>query len=398
MTAEVKKLSVKDYLDKLRMAKKSPQTIKGYAKVFKSFSEATGIPCDDLHLHLSADKLAKYAFDRIEAGKSAAGTQTNIRILSRFYKLNGIVIDGLDLEIIKNPGEQTGDEEEDDGGKALTLDMLQKMQDKGTEHSRSLLSFLISTGARAGETSKLLLSDIGRLENGKFIQDITGTVRNIRHAIAKGKVKNGKKTGGGFVFFTREAREFLTIWLQVRDAHIKEADEMVKGLKSGEKPEDGEKDTRESVTRPANDQRIFAISYSSMQRKFNTLYKKVDADNKGKYGYNVTLHSTRAYFRTHAVKTMSLDLVEKILRHSGYLTTEYVKIADMEKQFHDGEHALYIRGEQHINAGELDTLRAEKAVMQKQLNALQETVEILIGRMRSENIIQNLPRVVGIKE
>jgi integrase len=384
-TPEAKKLSVKEYLDKLRMAKKSPITIKSYAKVFKSYSEATGIDCDDLHLHLLSTQLAKYAFDRIEAGKSAAGTQTNIRILSRFFKLNGVIIDELDLEIIKNPGEQTGDEEEGDSGKPLTLDMLQRMMDKGSEHSRAILSFLVSTGCRSGEASKLLMSDIGRLdlENGKFIPDINGTVINIRHAIAKGKVKNGKKTGGGFVFLNREAREYLTIWLSTRDEHIIFADKRVKKL---------HKKDKSGITRPENDQRIFAITYSSMQRKFNILYKKVDADNKGKYGYNVTLHSTRAYFRTNAVKTMSIDLVEKILRHSGYLTAEYVKIADMEKQFHAGEHSLYIRGERHIDAGELDALQKKNEILTAQMAAMQEQMKKL-----SDAFIESLPPAIGVR-
>jgi hypothetical protein len=175
-------------------------------------------------------------------------------------------------------------------------------------------------------------------------------------------VKNGKKTGGGFVFLNREAREYLTIWLGVRDEHIVFADTRVRKL---------HKKDKSGITRPVGDQRIFAITYSSMQRKFNILYKKVDADSRGRYGYNVTLHSTRAYFRTNAVKTMSIDLVEKIMRHSGYLG-QYIKIADMEKQYHDGEHALYIRGERHIDAGEIDSLRKTNEELQERLAMVEQ--------------------------
>jgi integrase len=349
-------ISVDDYLKKLKLANKSPQTIKGYQKVFKSFAEYLSVPVDNLHNHLSSGALVSYAADRIEHGKSPAGTQTNIRILSRFFKFNDIIIDELDLEVIKNPGVKDENQEETITGKALTTELLQRMMDQGNPHSRSIITALVSTGIRSGECSKLLLSDIGRMEGEIFKPDINGSVIKIRDSIAKGKVKNGKKTGGGYVFLNAEAREFLTEWLRERDAYIKEADIRAASLKSGPRPEKGEKDTRENIKRPAYDQRIWAISYTSMHRIFDRLYKKCDG-TKGTYRNRCTLHSTRAYFRTHAVKTMSIDLTEKIMRHSSYLG-QYIQIPDMEQQYHQGEASLYItRADHRIQTGELSQLR-----------------------------------------
>ena len=357
-------ISVDEYLKKLKMANKSPQTIKGYEKVFKSFAEYLKVPMNDLHNHLSSGSLASYAAERVKGKedkngkiipgtkKSPAGTQTNIRILSRFFKFNGIVIDELDLGIIKNPGIQDENDDEVITGKALTHDLLVRMMDQGNPHSRSIITTLISTAMRSGECSKILLSDIGRLQGETFKPDITGSVIKIRDNIAKGRVKNGKKTGGGYVFLNAEARQYLTEWLRERDQYILNADSRAAALKSGPKPKAGEEDTRPNVKRPANDKRVFGVSYTSMHRIWDRLYKKCDGE-RGTYRKRCTLHSTRAYFRTNAVKTMSIDLVEKIMRHSGYLG-QYIQIPDMERQYHAGEASLYVtRVDHRIQSKEL---------------------------------------------
>ena len=354
------KLPVKEYLEKLRMAKKSPVTIKGYGKVFKSLAAFLGVPCEDLHNHLSSDALAKYAYSQVEERKLlSSSVQQNIRVLSRYFKFNGIEIDTLDLEIIKNPGIQNDDEDEPEG-KPLTREILARMMDQGNVHSRSIISFLVSTGCRAGEASKLLLSSIGKLENGKFIPDISGTVIKIPDSIAKGKVKNGKKTGGGITFLNQEAREYLDAWLAERDEYVKWADEMVKKL-----PE---------RSRPVDDQRIFCVSYGALYQIFHGLYRKADpSDNKrSQTQFHITPHATRAFFRTHAVKTMSLDAVEKIMRHKGYLTENYVKIDDLENQYRDGEAELYItRADHRIQGSKLDKLDRENKELRERLQRIE---------------------------
>ena len=196
----------------------------------------------------------------------------------------------------------------------------------------------------------------------------------IPHKIAKGRVKNGKKTGGGYVFLNAEARQYLTIWLKERDAYIAIADRRSSKLRSGPKPKDGEEDTRPHVTRPANDQRIFAISYTSMHRIWDRLYNRVDGE-PGTYRARCTLHSCRRFFRTNAVKTMSLDLVEKIMRHSGYLG-QYIQIADMEKQFHDGETALYItRADHRITSGKMAEMERKYQDQQKTIERLEKYIQ-----------------------
>ena len=104
---------------------------------------------------------------------------------------------------------------------------LQKMMDLTDAHGRALLSFLVSTGCRPGETCEILLSDV------------KGDMVAIRNEIAKGH-------HGGTVFLTAEAREYIDLWLRERDAWIKTNRARAVKLRAGPKPKPGEPDTRKT--------------------------------------------------------------------------------------------------------------------------------------------------------
>jgi integrase len=238
-------------------------------------------------------------------------------------------------------------EEPDD--KPLELSTLQKMMDLTNVHGKAILSTFISTGMRRSECARLLLSDVDR------------DIIKIRGEIAKGR-------RGGIVYLTSEAQEFVTLWLRERDKYI---------LLASTK--------RWAEHRPVDDQRLFACSGSTMRDIFARLYQKVDGE-KGKYHDKCTLHSCRRYFRTHAVKTMPLDLVEKILRHTGYLTSSYVRISDEETRrvFHEGEYILYItRKDQRMTQTQIDTLHREKVELEAALSGRMTLME-----KRMEEIVQ----------
>lgn len=336
--------SVEEYLSMLVLAGRSDKTIKNYRNVLKSYARFLNISLDGVHRHLSVENFMRYAASR--KNQSAAGRHTNFNILHRYMALNGVDFDEMELNIIK----KKSTEEPDD--KPIETETLQKMMDQGDPHSRALIAFLISTGCRAGETSEILLSDV------------KGDIVTIRNDIAKG----GR---GGKVYLTEEAREYLDIWLKERDRYVEEANRMSKnlytfknGLHSGER-----KTTGVRITRPEKDNRLFGCSYTTINKLFSKLYGLVDGE-QGKYGALCTPHSCRKYFRTHAVKTMSIDLVEGIMRHTGYLNSVYVRMTDEEKreQFHKGESALYItRADHRIQGSQLDALQKRiKELEQKQ--------------------------------
>ena len=328
------KYSVQDYLTMLQLSKRSDQTIKGYYKVFQSYAKFLGVPLDEVHHHLSVSNLLKYAGSR--NGMSDNGNRTNLNVLRRYFTQNGIVFDELEYNAT-NP--KVTREQND---KPLELVTLQKMMDLTDPHGRAILSFLVSTGCRAGETCEIRLSDV------------QGDVVTVRNEIAKGG-------HGGKVYLTAEAREYLDLWLADRDDYIRIADARIKGLK------------KTGGKRPQKDDRLFATAYTGMHKIFTRLYDKVDGE-QGKYHAMCTIHSCRKYFRTHAAQTMHPDLVTGLMRQTGYLDSTYVRMTDEEKraQFHAGETALYItRADHRVQTGKLDELKRLNASLQERLQQLE---------------------------
>ena len=333
--ANKKRYSVPEYLEMLRSANRSEKTIDLYRIVLSNFAKFIGVPVDELHVHLKVPDIFRFIDSKKKRGLSASGTGTNRGIVVQFFKINGIQFDKLQEKVAKAKFSRGGDD------KPLELETLQKMMDITDVHGRAIISFLISTGCRAGETSQILLSDV------------KSDAVTIRNEIAKGG-------HGGKVYLTSEAREYLDIWLASRDEYIKMADARCIGLKQ--------------ARRPKHDARLFACSYIAMNHKFTRLFEKIDG-SRGKYHRQITLHSCRKYFRTNAVKGgMSIDLVEGIMRHTGYLNSSYVRMTDEEKreQFHQGEASLYItRADHRIQDSKLSKLERMNQELRERLQRVE---------------------------
>ena len=333
----VKVRTYASYLKRLEAAGKSPLTVKAYRLHLIKYARFLNVPVEDLHRHLDTEDTVEYALSM--KNQKANTRKTCLFVLKNFMEYCGYSFDKFEADVFQI---ESTDERMD---KPLPLEILQKMMDLGDIHAKAILTFLISTGVRAGECSKILLSDV---KNDTVI---------LRNEICKGK-------RGGIAFLSSEAREFLDLWLMERDSYIKMAD-----MKSGNLA------TRING-RPKNDQRLFACSYMTINKIFKKMYDSVDGERSGSRN-RITAHSCRAYFRTHAVKTMGLDLTEKILRHTGYLTKEYVKIPDMEKDYHAGEAALYItRADHRIQSGELAQLREKVKSMEARQQERESAIKV----------------------
>jgi len=344
--------SVDEYLAILKAAGRSDITIRNYKAVLISYSKFLGVPLEKVHEHLSAEKLIEYANSRKDRSKN--GRKVSLSILHRYMTLNGIIFDELEHNVVK----VIADEETET--KALELETLQKMMDLGNVHSRAILSFLISTGCRAGETSKILLSDV---------QGDTVTIKN----------EYAKRRKGGKVFLTSEASEYLDIWLKERPAYIAKANIQTSRLLSATTHHQKvpRKDIGKHIQRPENDQRLFACGYSTIDKIFKRLYDAADGE-KGKYRAKVTAHATRAYFRTNAARTMGIDLVEGLLRHTGYLNQAYVRMSPEERrrQFHAGEVSLLItRADHRFTSGKMADLERQYRDQQKTIEKLEKYIE-----------------------
>jgi len=369
------KYTVDGYCTILRAANRSEHTIQGYRKILKSYAEFLKVPLDEVHNHLSVSNLLKYADSRktyvidpskpkfpkviakkkpkkkyvpktkaaIRIGCSPAGIRSNLSILHRFFVLNGVQFDPLEFNAVQHKRVRESGTE-----KPLELSSLQKMMDLTDPHGKAIITFLISTGCRAGEVCQLLLSDVN------------GDVVTIRDEIAKGG-------HGGKVYLSSEAREYLDLWLADRTDYMRIADARTKPfVKKGTAP-----------PRPVNDQRLFVSSYTSLHGVFSRLYDKVDGE-RGKYHAMCTIHSCRKFFRTHAARTMHPDLVTNLMRQTGYLDNTYVRIPDEQKrkEFHEGERALYITRaidrEAAKNTDKLSALERENKELVERLAVIEQ--------------------------
>jgi len=307
MPSEKKVRPVPLYLQYKERAGCSPHTIVRIRGSLQYYADFLGVPLADLHKHMTVENFLDY-LEGPHAKKLAPNSRrSTISAISTYMRINGIEFDEMELAIVKVrvPYERND--------KPPSLELFQRMMDVADTRMKAVIAFLISTGCRRGEASKVLLSDVN------------GSVVTIRNEIAKGH-------RGGKVFLTAEAREYLDLWLRERDNWIKRADQRARQL--------GRK-------RPAQDLRLFASSDNNIGQRFADIYNAVDGEDvttqRGQRNL-ITCHSCRAYFRTHAVKTMGIDLVEGIMRHTGYLNAAYVRMPEEERErlFHEGEDALYI--------------------------------------------------------
>jgi integrase len=341
--------TVQEYLDMMETADRAPETIRSYRAIFKSFGEFLGVPLDEIHDHLSSENLIKYAGS--QKGYSGQSVKQRLTVLRAYFVENGVEFRGMEMKVLKA---RRHTEPED---KPLELETLQKMMDLTDERGKAFISVLISTGMRAGEASKLLLSDV----NGDTIT-IPGKI-----------AKNGH---GGKVYLTAEAREYLDIWLKNRDEFIRIATIHAKVFhKQGIGP-----------ARKPHDDRLFASGYAALCAMFRRLYEKVDGE-KGKYRGKITPHSCRKYFRTQlAAGGLHIDIVERLMRHTGYLSGSYVRLTDEEirKAFHEHEAALYItRADHRIQTGKLSELERRNEELEGKLKSM-EGQQTAIEKMQRE--------------
>ena len=308
------KYNAETYFSMLRLANRSEITIKNYRKILKSYADFLKVPLDEVHQHLSVVELLKYAASRKKF--SPAGTKTQLTVLNRFFKVNGIAFDELEANAMKP---KINLEQNDS---PLERESIQKMMDLTDAHGRAVISFLVSTGIRASELCGLLLSDVN------------GDVVTIRNEITAG--------AGGEAYLSTEAREYLDVWLLDRDNYIKTNGLRGLGLEHIKKPKKGEADNRMDIVLAKNDQRLFCTSYTSLHKKISRLFDLIGTA-QGKYHRKNHIHSFRKFFRTNASRGMHVDLVETIMRHKGLMGI-YVNIPteQKKKEFHSGESVLYI--------------------------------------------------------
>ena len=194
------------------------------------------------------------------------------------------------------------------GSRALLQDIVptrkqfKEIISHGNALEKSLVTTMLSSGARIGEICQIKEQDIDlEFQPGKI--EIQGSYT---------------KTGNPrTVYISDEAKEFLKEWLKEKQEYL---DRAVKILNFPQ------------YTKNRHDDRVFPMHPGVARQKWNRLLRKsglVDQDNStSRPYYKIHPHVTRKYYRTWMAKDLGKDLTEYFLGHEQGLDAVYRRYGD----------------------------------------------------------------------
>ena len=223
--------------------------------------------------------------------------------------------------------------------KKPTKHMLKKILNYADIKLRALVLFLLSSGARIGETLQLKQED--------FDLEADPPRVHIRREYTKAGV--GERTG----FFSYEARDAIQDWLRIKDRLDK------RGV--------GES-YRENLE-------VFPWADSTSRFMWNMACDKAGYGTRDKHtGRRVYhLHSLRKFFRTKI--GLDLDVTHALMGHAEYLDAAYVRL-DQDREIAEAyleampNVSVYDVGDQELKE-ETEALREENEQLKKRIEQLE---------------------------
>lgn len=239
------------------------------------------------------------------------------------------------------------------GGKPLTRDRAPTIEELRhiLNHSdlqlKAYLLTLTSAGLRPGEGLGIEWSDVD-LSTGKI---------HIRREIAK----NGEPRD---TFISSEALEVLLQWQAYHPLYAEKADAYTI-------PDEYIRDTN----------RVFPLSYNGVRDKYGRVLEKCGLDEKDPTtGWLVLrLHVMRKFFRTRLPQGgASIDAVEQMLGHEGYLGGAYVRLTEeeVEAAYRAAESVLWVFKTKPINEGELRQLEQENRELRGEISDIRRQMAV----------------------
>lgn len=235
------------------------------------------------------------------------------------------------------------------GNRAVTVDEvpsneeLRKVLNHLPVHGRALFLTLASSGMRIGEALELKLDDMNLKTDPPRL-----TVR----------AENTKSGGQRTVFISREARETIQQWLQVR----------AQWLESAVKKSTFEK-------KKATDPRLFPLTRMTVNEMYTRALEKAGFLKRDPRTGIATfhIHTLRKFFRTRLAPIIPVDIVEALMGHEAYLSQAYRRytIDQLAEFYRKGEPSLWVLSETGQLAHEVQETR--------------ELLAIQIARLTKEN-------------
>ena len=209
------------------------------------------------------------------------------------------------------------------GAKGVEDEMSKEIIDKLLKHmdlkGKSLILTLASSGMRINEALQITLDDINLDSNPPQI--------SIRPEYTKTKMYR-------ITFISKEAKNMLDEWLNVREKYIKESLNKNMGfVKKGI-----------GTKKAEDDNRIYPFSRSVMDQMWEKALVNANllSHDKSTNRKTLRIHQMRKYFRTQLGD--KVDIVEALMGHEGYLTKAYRRYNNKQlaEYYLKNERLLYI--------------------------------------------------------
>ena len=260
------------YLSSLRKFKQS-LNIKSLDKYVESNPDATG----DLKQFLTSMD-----------GKPSKSIAANVSALKTFFIDNNIPFDLNAMKKLRRRGFMPKRIKAETRDKKLTKTQLKKVLNYLDIKGRALVLFLLSSGARVGETVQLKIRDL-ELENDPPKAHIRASY-----------TKNG--VGARIVYFSYEAKDAIKDWLEIKDGLMKR---------------NGMKFSRDKV---------FDWTVGTSTYMWNKAIEKARLDIKDSVTLRRVyhLHGLRKFFRTKI--GLDIDIIHALMGHVEYLDESYLRL------------------------------------------------------------------------
>lgn len=245
------------------------------------------------------------------------------------------------------------------GNRALTVDRIpthREFRDIFNHlpiQGKALFTVLLSSGMRIGEALQITPGDVNL------------DADPVRVNVRGGYTKTGNRR---VTFVSREAKETLLQWLQVRREYLEAAVAKTPDTITVKDGSTGRKTI--NLEKSLDDPRLFPFSHSTAYHMWNNALRKADLekrDSRTRY-HKLHPHVLRKFFRTKLGAAISPDVVEALMGHEEYLEAVYRRhsVEDLARFYKQGEQALLVFTE----AGEVSKLRKEVTEQRNQLQTI----------------------------
>jgi integrase len=331
------KSALKNFFDYI---KKSPDE---YIKDVRLMENGEKIKQMDIY----ENDITSYRSHLIKIKKAPKSVNTYLGAIKVFFQDNHIKFDDKLWSNFKKRG---------DGNQALTREkkltheIIEQILNEGDTKSRAMVLMLASSGMRIGELLSLTIDDID------FESEPTKII--ISSTIAKNKKSR-------ITFVTDEATRYLNAWLGMRDTFLEKSCARF-NKDGGFIDNEGNK-----IYKSMDDDTVFPFTDDNARGIWNRMLRDagIDEQDKNTKIHMYRIHGLRKFFRQNFIKSgsgQSLDAVEQLMGHEGYLQSEYARLSEEELR------QEYIKSEEFLMICDKPILKKEA---QERINQLEHQLK-----------------------